>query len=760
MLRTLDSPSRRRMASLPLAAVLFFSVFSIRTVAQAPRSIAPPPVAPVRPVTDTFFGQQVVDPYRYLEDQKSPEVVAFMRGQADYTRAVLDSIPGRQALAAEMSRYMNAEEAAITDVKVAGPYLFYRKRNRGENQASLYVRPASGGLERMLLDLPKLSTATSHVSLDDYTPSDDGRFVTADLSPGGSEEKTAHIYEIASGRELPETLERCEGGIFSADDKSLFYLQLEKLAPNAPPTDKYRTPMVHQHILGTPVAQDTVVLGHGISPDIAVPEFSFPIALTVPGSTFAFAIVTPGVDPYSSIYVGPPSALTTHTGWHKVADFADKITDEALHGDDLYLVSFDGTLNGKIVRVDAAHPNLKTAEVVLPSSDLVLSGGFIGSNVLHAASDALYVQCLQNGIGRVLRLPYGPRPKSTTLPLPPTEHADNVATALSVPGAVIDLTSWTTPGDDFHYEPSRTAQPATVTAMHLKVPNAIDPTDLVSEELTIKALDGTPLPLSIVYKKGLVRDGTAPTALIGYGAYGDAFTPSFNRRYMAWLERGGVLAIAHVRGGGELGEGWHLAGKKLTKPNTWRDFIASAQYLIDAKYTSTAHLGIWSQSAGGILIGRSITERPDLFAAAVDGVPCSDMLREEIGANGPANIPEFGSVKDPDGFKALFQMAAYDHVVPGTRYPATLVTAGANDPRVDPWEGAKMAARLQAANAGPNPILFRVNYDAGHGITDTIAQQVSDWTDIYTFFLWNFGTPGFQPTVLAPSATGTAHAGK
>ena len=160
-----------------------------------PRSIPPPPVAPVRPVTDTYFGQQVVDPYRYLEDQKSPEVIAFMRGQADYTRAVLDSIPGRKAFAAEMSRYMNAEEAAITDVKVGGPYLFYRKRKRGENQASLYVRSASGGPGRMLLDLPKLSTATSHVSLDGYTPSDDGKFVTADLSPGGSEEKTGHIYE-------------------------------------------------------------------------------------------------------------------------------------------------------------------------------------------------------------------------------------------------------------------------------------------------------------------------------------------------------------------------------------------------------------------------------------------------------------------------------------------------------------------------------------------------------------------------------------
>jgi prolyl oligopeptidase len=261
------------------------------------------------------------------------------------------------------------------------------------------------------------------------------------------------------------------------------------------------------------------------------------------------------------------------------------------------------------------------------------------------------------------------------------------------------------------------------------------------------------VPLSIVYKKGFVRDGSTPTALIGYGAYGDAFMPGFSRRYMAWLERGNILAIAHVRGGGELGEAWHLAGKKETKPNTWGDFIASAQYLIDNKYTSSSHLGIWSQSAGGILIGRSITARPDLFAAAVDGVPCSDMVRQETGPNGPANIPEFGSVKTEDGFKALYAMSAYYHVEPGTKYPAVLVTAGANDPRVDPWQGAKMAARLQADTTSGRPILFRVNYDAGHGLTDTIAQQVSDWSDIFTFFLWNFGDADFQPAVLRQQET-------
>ena len=385
------------------------------------------------------------------------------------------------------------------------------------------------------------------------------------------------------------------------------------------------------------------------------------------------------------------------------------------------MVSFDGTLNGKILRLDAAHPDLATAQVNRPRRrTLVFSGGFIGSDVLHQASDALYLNVIQSGYGEVLRLPYGANAKATMLPLPAGDTVARTITDIAVAGAVMDRTSWTSPGDYYRYDPAKN----TSTAMLLEPPNATDPKDLVSEEVKAKAPDGTMIPLSIIYKKGLVKDGSAPTALIGYGAYGDAFTPGFSRRYMAWLERGGILAVAHVRGGGELGEGWHLAGKKLTKPNTWRDFIASAQYLIDNKYTSSAHLGIWSQSAGGVLIGRSITERPDLFAAAVDGVPCSDMLRQETGPNGPANIPEFGTVKTEDGFKGLYAMSSYYHVEPGTKYPATLVTAGANDPRVDPWQGAKLAARLEAANSGPRPILFRVNYDAGHGITDTVAQQV------------------------------------
>jgi len=564
-------------------------------------------------------------------------------------------------------------------------------------------------------------------------------------SPGGSEDMTAHIFKTATGEELPESLERFEGASFSEDGETIYYVQLRKLAPGAPPSDKYKRNQTFAHKIGTDASADQAVFGYDVVPGIKIAEEEWGAIVLWPGSPYALGIVGT-VSPAQEVYIALASAIGTKTGWKKVAGYEDNITEFALAGNDLYLVTFKDASNGKILRVPAADPNLSKAEVVVPASDAVLKVS-LGQSVVHPAKDALYILETEAGIGKALRLSYQPGSKPQAIALPFDGSVNDVVTDPTEPGALIDMTSWTKPGDYYRYDPAT----STSVAMGLEPESAIDPTDFVSEERRAMAPDGTQIPLSIVYKKGTRLDGSNPTALIGYGAYGDVWMPVFSRRYSEWIERGGILAVAHVRGGGEFGEAWHLAGEKLTKPNTWRDFIASAQYLIDHKYTSTPKLGIWSQSAGGILIGRAVTERPDLFAAAVDGVPCSDMLRFETGENGPDNAPEFGSVATEDGFKGLYEMSAYAHVKEGTNYPAILVTAGANDPRVDPWQGAKMAARLQAATASGKPILFRVNYDAGHGLTDTVSQQVSDWTDIFTFFLWQFDEKDFQPQALKPN---------
>jgi len=258
-------------------------------------------------------------------------------------------------------------------------------------------------------------------------------------------------------------------------------------------------------------------------------------------------------------------------------------------------------------------------------------------------------------------------------------------------------------------------------------------------EVKVKAADGTAIPLSIVFKRGLVRDGTAPTLLMGYGAYGFTEDPTFNATNLAWLERGGILAMAHVRGGGEYGEDWHRAGMKLTKANTIGDFIACAEYLIAQGYTSPSRLAGAGWSAGGITVGGALTRRPDLFAASIDGVGVSDNLRAETMIGGRENAEEFGSVKTKEGFDGLFAMSAYHHVVDGTAYPAVMLTTGVNDARVAPWQSAKMTARLQAATSSQRPILLRVDYDSGHGAGTTRAQRNAERADQHAFLLWQMG---------------------
>jgi prolyl oligopeptidase len=255
------------------------------------------------------------------------------------------------------------------------------------------------------------------------------------------------------------------------------------------------------------------------------------------------------------------------------------------------------------------------------------------------------------------------------------------------------------------------------------------------------------VPLSIVYRRGIKLDGSNPAWLNGYGAYGSSSSPYFDPIDLALFENGGgVYATCHVRGGGEYGEGWHLAGKIATKPNTWKDFIACAQYLIDNKYTTPAHLAGEGGSAGGILIGRTITERPDLLAAAIDVVGMSDTLRSETTQNGETNIPEFGSTKTEEGFKALYAMSSYDHVEDKTPYPAVLLETGMNDPRVAPWEMGKMAARLEAATSSGKPVLLRVDFAGGHGSMGGTKQQVYEkLADEMSFLLWQLGVPDFQP---------------
>jgi prolyl oligopeptidase len=697
------------------------------------------PVAPTVPVTDDYFGHKIVDPYRYMEDLKDPKVQAWIKAQADYTAGVLARIPAREKLLARIHELNTAAIARVYNVQVLpGEELFYLKTLASENTGKLYVRVGDHGQEKLLLDPMKLDKpgGPPHV-INYYLPSFDGQHVAAGISEGGSEQAVIHIVDAATGRESPETIDRSPFGILAwKDAKSFFYNRQQKMLPDMPVTEKELKSIVWLHTIGTPAEADVPILGYDRSPLVKVEPIDIPVIATDPSSAAASAALVHGVENEIDFYTAPLASLSAAGGipWKKVADVDDAITGWAQRGDELYLLSHKDAPRSRILRTSFSHPDVAHATVLLPQGDAVLTN-------IAAAKDALYVRALDGPVARVIRVPYmGGAPEQLKLPFEGDVQLSGSDSR--VPGILLVLTSWAKAPRIYSYNPDTRQLRDTGLQPLGKYDDA---PGIVSDEVKAPSYDGTLIPLSIVHRQDMKLDGSNPVLMMGYGAYGITTDPAFNPRILAWLERGGIYAVSHVRGGGVYGESWYRAGYKLTKPNTWRDFIACAEYLVKQKYTSPGKMAGEGGSAGGILIGRSITERPDLFAAAIDAVGVSDTLRAEVSENGIVNVPEFGSVKTQAGFEDLYAMSSYEHVYKDTPYPAVMLTTGINDPRVAPWEAAKMTARLQAATSSGKPILLRVDYEAGHGIGNTKAQQEKESADEWSFLLWQFGVAEFQP---------------
>ncbi|MGA2341487.1 MAG: prolyl oligopeptidase family serine peptidase [Terracidiphilus sp.] len=707
----------------------------------APSSPAPTtqPVAPVRPVTDTYFGVTVTDPYRYIEDLTNPEVVAWFKSQNDYTRGVLAKIPGRDALLKRIEELDRSTPARVSSVqRIPGGRIFYEKELASETVPKLYVRDGVDGPERILLDPAKYPVAEgSHNAISYYSPSWDGKMVGVGVSAGGSENAVIHILEVDTGKELPETIDRAMFGTIAwrKDNRSFFYNRLQKLAPDQPKTDFEQKSVDYLHVVGTDADKDVPAFGFGRSPKVEIAATDIPFVLPTANSRWAIGFIVHGVLNEATIYKAPADeAGKPDTPWEKICDVSDDVTSFAIDGDEIYLMSHKNAPHFKVLKTSLAHPDMEHAEVVEPEGEHVIKD-------IETAQDGLYVQETDGMLGVVKRLGYqGGKPEEVELPFAGAASLSGMDER--IPGALIVMTSWAKAPRIYSFDPQTRA----VTDTKLQPLGPFDdPADVVTEEVKVKSWDGVMVPLSIVRMRGVKMDGSNPTLLWGYGAYGISIDPEFNPVLLAWLEKGGVFAIAHPRGGGEYGDDWHKGGQKLTKPNTWRDFIACGEYLIDNHYTSTPMLGIEGGSAGGITIGRAITERPELFAAAIDEVPDSNMVRIENTPNGPPNIPEFGSTQTQWGFEDLYAMDAYEHVRDGVHYPAVLVTTGWNDPRVASSQPGKMAARLEAATGSGKPVLLRVEYSAGHGYGSTKAQNEELAADNWSFLLWQFGVAGFQP---------------
>lgn len=695
------------------------------STALAQKPVPPAPVAKVQPVTDTYFGEAIVDRYRWMENDKDPDWLPFLKQQNAHARGVLDALPKRDVLLKRIEQ-LSGDVAAPARVQKAGSRIFYQQRPAGANNFKLFVREA--GKDRVLVDPTKLDTKTSHYSLDWWQPSPDGSKLVYGLSKDGSEDSVLQIMDVRTGAILKERIPNTQGANpnWLDDSSGFFYNQLTGKI-NTP--ERYLDSQVRFHKLGGKPERDPVIMKRDLDPSVKYEKIQSPYIGTAPHSSTALLILA-DVRPEQRVFSAPlADVVKGKAKWQPVAGFEDEITGIDLHGDELYLLSTKGHPRGRLLKTSAKAPSLEKAAEVVPESALVLQG-------TARARDGLYIRAMDGGVSKLQRL--GDDGKLADIALPFDGTLRSIEADADAPGALAILSGWLEPAAIWSVGADGKVADTGITPKP-----AIDTSAYTTERRFATAKDGTKIPYSLIYKKGLKMDGRNPTFISAYGSYGAAaYTPSFASRALALVDQGGIVGYANVRGGGEFGREWHRAGKLENKPNTWRDLIAVSEDLVSNNYTAPAHLAIGGRSAGGIPMGRAMEERPDLFAAVVSGVGWHNPLRYVAEQNGYAEEPEWGAISDPAGFKALKSIDSYQQVVDGTRYPAVLLTTGVTDPRVAPFHPAKMAARLQAATASGKPVLLRVDFDAGHGMGSTRAQQDAEAADTYAFILAQTGGGG------------------
>ncbi len=727
--------------------LLASAMLSIFAAASQAADLPTQPVAPVHVVIDHYGGTTVADPYRWMETEPKPQFRAYLHAQDDHARALLLRIPGRSALLRDIGAASGLSARAY-DATLVGNRYFYLKRPAGAELARLYVREAASGQERLLVDPGTLGTAASHAAIDQYAASPDGTLVAYGVSQGGSEQSVLHVIETATGHALSDSIDRAQFAAVSwaGDSKSFFYSRTAKLPASAPASEAYSHIRVLHHQLGQDPQADHVVLDVDHLPFGFTAPQVFPSLQLTPGSDYALAMISDGVSPEVAIYAAPVDSLdSSNPAWRSVAAQRDGVTGVTLRGAAISLLSHDGAPRFKIMREDLAHPGYASATTAVAQGGGVITG-------MAAAADGLYYAQREGSMFTLHRLA-NDTPASVPIALPfagtiepPLEDTGGLVADPRESGVLLSLTSWLHPEVWLRYAPGRALGTGSLADTGIAPGFPRDLSGYEAIETVAPARDGTPIPISILKKKAVLLDGRRPTLVDGYGSYGISLDSDFATDVLAWLDRGGVFVETHVRGGGEGGLEWHLAGKIETKEHTISDFIDCANWLIAHRYTDHAHIAGEGTSAGGILIGGAITQDPSLFRAALIRVGSSNASRAEFTENGPSNIPEFGTVTNPEQLPWLLAMDAYQHVKDGTNYPAVLLTGGADDPRVSVWEPAKMAARLQVASSGGRPVLLRIEFDAGHGLGSTRTQRDAETADEYAFLLWQFGVAGFQPT--------------
>jgi prolyl oligopeptidase len=670
---------------------------------------------PKKPVSDEYQGVKVEDDYQWLEKDDDPEVKAWSDAQNHRTRAYLDKLPDRGPLEKQLTAWYAKISPSYSELVARPGILFALKFQPPKQQQMLVTLKSPDDLksEKIVLD-PNALDAKGTTAIDWFVPSHDGKYVAISISTGGSEDGTLHIYETATGKALPDSIAHVQyptaGGsaAWNADGTGIYYTHFPRKGER-PDADLNFYQQVYFHKLGTADSQDTYSIGKDF-PRIA----EIKLEASHDGKHILATVANGDGGDFAHYLLGPDG------NWKQITQFSDQIKSARLGRDNaLYLLSRADAPRGKILRLGLDTPMLANASTIVPASDAVIQ-------FLEPTANALFVADLLGGPSQVRRFDLDGQ-NGTVIPIPEISAVTEME-SLDDNSLLFRDVSYTEPAAWLRL--AGNAAP-TRTALVNTSPVSFADIEVTREFATSK--DGTKVPLNIVRKKGTKLDGNNPTLLYGYGGYSISMSPNFDFTRRVWFDRGGVYVVANIRGGGEFGEDWHKGGNLIKKQNVFDDFAAAAEYLIRQKWTRPEKLALLGGSNGGLLMGAIITQHPDLMRAVVSAVGIYDMLRVELAPNGAFNVTEFGTVKNPEQFKALYAYSPYHHVVDGTKYPSILMMTGANDGRVAPYHSRKMVARLDEANKSKNPILLRTTSSAGHGIGTALSERIKQLSDQYSF---------------------------
>lgn len=666
------------------------------------------PEHPRQPAVDEYHGMEIRDPWRWLEDEADPGVAAWTEEQNRLTREALEGSPRRAGVRRRLEQLL-AIGSLGTPAPRRGRY-FYMRREGDQNHAVLYVREGSPeGPERVVLD-PNGWSADGTEALDWYYPDRGGRLLAYGRSSSGDERSTLRILDVETGEHLPDVIPQTRACSLSwlPDRRGFYYTRYP--APDEVPEgqDQYRR-RVWFHPLGADPAADPLVFGEGREPE------DWPgVHLSKDGRHLLVSVSVGWTR--TDLYL-----LDRETGeWTTVVEGEEALYEGELYRGALYLHTNSDAPRYRLLRMELDRPGREHWREILPEEEHVLEWtGIVGR--------ALFASVLVDATSRFYRfnLEGGSR---TEIPLPTLGSLGGIGGEWDGDELFYGFSSFTMPPTIYRYD-LRTG----ATTLWGRVEADLDPDDYEIRQVRCTSRDGTSIPLFLVHRRGLVRDGQRPTLLTGYGGFNLSMTPGFSRTSFLWMESGGVYAVANLRGGGEYGAPWHEGGRRERKQNVFDDFLAAAEWLVAEGYTCPERLGISGGSNGGLLVGAALTQRPDLFRAVVCAVPLLDMLRYHHFRIARLWIPEYGSSEDPEEFAWLHAYSPYHRVRDGERYPAVLLTTGEADSRVDPMHARKMAARLQESTTSGLPILLRVETRAGHGAGKPLAKVLDEATDTWTF---------------------------